>query len=62
MSICKHQTDCLFCLLPAGRCWIGLGLNPTWVEFSGSAGGVSDHVYSLTVGYPGGLSEQIQPT
>ena len=23
-------------MLPAGRCWIGLGLNPAGVEFSGS--------------------------
>ena len=40
-------------MLPAGRCWIGLGSYPAGVEFSGNASGVSDHAYSLTVGYPG---------
>ena len=38
-----RTTVCYICLLPAGRCWIGLGLNPTGVEFRGSAGGLSDH-------------------
>ena len=39
---------------------IGLGSDRTMVEFSDNAGGVSDHALCLTVGCPGGLSEQTQ--
>ena len=41
--------------------WEVLGSNPSGVEFSGSAGGVSDLAYFLTVGYLS-LSEQTQST
>ena len=37
------------CLLLTGRCWIGLGSNLTGVEFSGSAGALSD--YGLSWGH-----------
>ena len=47
-------------LLPAGRCWIGLGSNLAGVAFSGSAGGESvvslddvheTHVYMSSTSY-----------
>ena len=42
-SLISFAVTYVSCLLPAGRCWIGLSLNPTEIEFNGSAGGVSDH-------------------
>ena len=38
-----------------------LDRNPAEVEFSGSAGDVSDHAWSLIMGCLGRLSEQTQP-
>ena len=42
-------------LLPTGRCWIGLGLNPSEVEFQWQ-------YFISTVDCPSGLSEQTQAT
>ena len=41
---------------------MGLRLNPAGVKFSGCTCGISDHAQSLTMGCPGGLSEQMLPT
>ena len=39
----KADLETYFSLVPAGRCWIGLGSNPAGVEFGASASGVFGH-------------------